>query len=79
MNGADVGVVERRGSLCFPLESGQRLRVLRYIVGEKRQRYVAVQPHIFGLVGNTHPTSTELLDNLVVGDGLADKGRRNPP
>src|SRR6201984_3846645 len=32
---ADVGMVERRGRLCFPLEASQRLWVLGDFMGEK--------------------------------------------
>ncbi len=35
MNGADVGMIQGRGRLGFPLEAAERLRVFGYIVGKK--------------------------------------------
>jgi hypothetical protein len=37
------------------------------------QSYRTMEPCVFGLVHNTHPTTTEFLDDAVVRDGLADE------
>jgi hypothetical protein len=43
-----------------------------YLVRQKLQGDEAVQLYILGLVDHTHPAATELLDEAVVRDGLAD-------
>ena len=45
---------------------------LGYLVQQKLQGDEAVQLYILGLVDHTHPAATELLDEAVVRDGLAD-------
>ena len=41
-------------------------------VGKELQGDVATELQVFRLVHNTHPAPTQLLDNAVVRDGLAD-------
>src|SRR5215469_17383118 len=72
--GADVWMVERRCCLRLSLKARQRLWVLRYIVREELQCHETMQPCVLGLVNHTHPAPAQLLDNAVVGDGLADEG-----
>ncbi len=56
----------------FPLKTFQRLRILRDIVGQKFQRDEAAKLGVLSLVDHTHAAATELLDDAVVRDGLAD-------
>ena len=44
------------------------------LVREEFQRHVAAQAGVFGFVDNTHAAAAQLLDDAVVGDGLADEG-----
>jgi hypothetical protein len=69
---ANVGMVQRGGSLGFALKAAECLRVFGYIVGQKLQSDKAVELDIFSLVDHTHATATELFDDAVVRDGLAD-------
>jgi hypothetical protein len=55
------------------LKPGQRLGVFGYRIRQKLQGDEAVQLHVLSLVNNTHPATTELLDNAVVRYGLADQ------
>ena len=73
MDGADIGMVESRGGLCFPLKAGQGLGVLRDVIGQELQGDKAVQGYIFGLVNDAHPTAAQLFNNAVVRDGLSDQ------
>jgi len=43
-----------------------------YLVRQKLQGDEAVQLYILGLAHHTHPAATELLDEAVVREGLAD-------
>ena len=72
INGADVRMVQCRGSFRFALKAGEGLRVSRNVVGQKLERYEAVEFHILGLVNHTHAATAQLLDDAVVRDGLAD-------
>jgi hypothetical protein len=50
----------------------QRLRVTSQFCRQKLQSYKATQPSVFGLINDTHPAAAELLDDAVMGNGLAD-------
>jgi len=76
VNGADVGMIQRRGGLRFAPETAQGLRVFGYFVRQKLERNKAIQSRVLGLVHNAHAAATELLDNAVVGDGLPNHERR---
>ena len=72
VDGADIGMIQRRGGLRFSLKAGQCLRVFGHVVGQKLQRDESVQSYVFGLVHHTHAAAAELFDNAVMRDGLAD-------
>ena len=72
MDGADIGMVQRRGRLRLPLEAGQGLSVFGDVNGQKLQGYKSVEGCVLGLVDNPHAAATQLLDDAVVRDGLAD-------
>src|SRR5208282_4398709 len=69
---ADVGMVQRRSSLGLALKARQRLRITGNVFRQKFKRHKTVKPRVLGLVDNSHAAATELLDNAVVRDGLAD-------
>ena len=69
---ADIGMVQRRGRLRLPLEAGQGLGVFGDVIGQELQGDKAVEGYVLGLVDHTHPAATQLLDDAVVRDGLAD-------
>ena len=77
VDGADVGMVQRRGGLRFTLETGQSLGVSGHLIGQELEGYKAVAARVLGLVDHTHPAAAELLDNAVVRDGLADHWRES--
>src|SRR5467141_1325930 len=72
MNGADIWMVQGRRSAGLSTETLQRLRVLRNFLREKFESDEASKLGIFGLVDHTHTTTTELLHDAVVRDGLPD-------
>src|SRR5271157_4555463 len=74
MNGTDVRVIQGRGRPRLPLETAERLRVVSNFVGQKLQGHETVQSDVLGLVNHAHSATTQLLDDAVMGDGLADKG-----
>ncbi len=72
VDGADVGVVQSRGSLGFALEAGQRLRISGHVVGKEFEGDETAEFQIFGFVDNAHPAPAELLDHAIVRDGLTN-------
>jgi hypothetical protein len=79
IDGADIGVVEGRSSLSFSLETSQCLGVSGDLVRQELQGNKTIERSVFGLVDHTLPAATELLDNAVVRDGLAQQWRRPAP
>src|SRR5271157_3649167 len=72
VDGADVGMVQRRGGASFAPEALQRLPVVSQIVGKELEGDEAAKTGVLGLIHHTHPAATELLDDAVVRDGCAD-------
>ena len=74
VDGADIGMIERRGGLRLALEAGQGLGVFSDVVGQKLERDEAVQSYVFSFVYHAHAATAELLENSIMRDGLADHG-----
>jgi hypothetical protein len=68
-------VVQRGRSLRLTLKAGKSLGVVGYCIRQEFQRDEAVQLHVLGSVDNSHSPATELLDNAVVRDCLANHWR----
>ena len=67
-------MVQSRSGLRFALETGEGLRISSDLIGQELQGDEAMQPGVLGLVHDTHPATTEFLDDAVVRDGLANHG-----
>ena len=72
MNGADVGVVQRRGGARLAAKAFQRLRILRSIVGKKLQSDETAEQRVFRLVHHSHSAAAKEFGDPVMGDGCAD-------
>ena len=72
VNGADIRMIQGRGSTRLTTEALQRLRVLRNVVGKKLQSDETSERSVFGLVDHTHATTAQLPDDAIVRNGLAD-------
>jgi hypothetical protein len=72
VNRADVRMIERRGSEGFPLELFAGGRIILQFLRQKLQGDMAVQLDVFGFVHHTHAAATELFQDPIVRDGLAD-------
>src|ERR1017187_6938634 len=77
VNGADVGMVQSRGSLRFTLETGESLCVFSNVIWQELQGHEAVKLYVFSPVDDTHPASTEFLQDTVVRDSLVDHWRES--
>ncbi len=69
---ADVRVLERGGGARLTAQTLQRLRVVPHVVGQELQRDAPAELEVFGLVDDAHAAAAQLLEDPVVGDGLAD-------
>src|SRR6266849_893586 len=77
VDGADVRMIQCRGSLGFALKTAECLRVFGYVVGQELESNETTKLHILGLVNHTHPATAELLNDAVVRDGSADQSERD--
>ena len=74
VNGADVGMIQRRSGLCFALETRERLGIRRNGIRQKFQRDKTQQACVFRLVNDAHPPAANPLDNAIVRDCLVHSG-----
>jgi hypothetical protein len=71
VDGADAGVVERRGRARLALEALERLGILCHLRGQELERDLPAELAVLGLVHDAHPAAAELRRHPVVGH-LAD-------
>src|ERR1019366_5783340 len=74
---ADVRVVQRGGSLGFPLETAEGLCVVGDFVGKELQGDVTTELEVFRLEDHAHPAAAELFDDAVARNCLADHWRES--
>ena len=67
-------MIQSGRGLGFPTKTFQCLRVFRQFLGQELQRDEPMQLDILGLIDHTHAAATELLQDAIVRDGLADHG-----
>ena len=72
VNRTDVGVIQSGGGLGFALKTAERLGIASDFVGKEFQSDEAVQAGVLSLVNHAHAAATELFDDAIVGNGLAD-------
>ena len=77
VDGADVGMVQRRRRPRLSAEAFQGLRVFGHRFRQELQSDHAAEFEVLGLVDHTHPAATELLDDAVVRDGLPEHWRES--
>ena len=70
---ANVRMIQRGGRLRFALKAAENLRIFGYVVRQKLQRHKAAELQILSLVDHTHAAATELFDDPVVRNSLADE------
>jgi hypothetical protein len=70
IDGADVGVIQSRGSARFALEAFEGLVVAGNIVGQELQCHTAAEAEVFSFIDHTHPATTEFFQDAIVGDRL---------
>src|SRR5712692_4247988 len=72
VNGADVRMIQRGSRAGFALQTLERARIAGQFRRQEFEGYVTAEPGIFGLVDNTHPTFSQLLNHTVMGNGISD-------
>jgi len=75
MNGDDLRVVQRRGGFGPLDESSFALGVSDLLGGQDLDCDKAIEARVPHLVDHPHPAFAQLLEDLVVADGLANHGR----
>ena len=74
----DVRMVESGGGTRLALEALDGLWIRRQFARQEFQGYPSPQSRVIGGVDHTHPTATEALDDLVMGDRLTNHDWRDP-
>jgi hypothetical protein len=74
VDGADGGVVERRGRLRFAHETLARGGVAEPVGGDEFDRHIAAQGGVVGEVHRTHAAGAERTNQTVLGAGLERVG-----
>ena len=72
INRADVGMVEGGGGPRFAAETFQSLRIAGNVIGEELEGNETAELGVFGLVDHTHAAATQLFNNAIVRNCLAD-------
>ena len=75
VNGADVGMIERRGGLGLAPETLQSRAVPGESLRQELERDESVQPGVFGLVDDAHTPAAQFLEDTVVRNSLAHHRR----
>jgi hypothetical protein len=73
---ANIRVVQRRRCASLALEAFQCGGIRAEFGRKKLQRYVPAERFVLSLIDNTHATTTQLVQDAVVRDGLADHWSR---
>ena len=78
IDGGDIGVVETRQDLRFPLEPGQAIRIVREFVRQDLERDLTVELRVGGLPDLAHPALADESGHLVVAEaGLRSHRHRS--
>src|SRR5260370_20375120 len=72
VNGADVGVIQRRSGARFAVNALVGRMVLGELFRKKLQAHEAPEPQVLGFVDDAHAAAAELFHNTIVGDGAAN-------
>ena len=65
-------MIQPRRGLCLALKPQPLVVIVKRLSGKELQGNRALQLEVFRLIDDAHTTFTDLLDDLVVRDGLAD-------
>ena len=71
----DVGVVQSGQQLGLTLETGEAVGICRESLGQEFDRSLAVERSVDSLPDHAHPALADLLDQAVMGQGLAGLDR----
>ena len=72
VDGADVGMIERRGRPGLTPETLKSQRIVGQIIGQELQRHKAAQARVFGLIDDAHTAAAEPFQDAVVRDRSVD-------
>ena len=72
VDGADVGMVQRRGGARLAAESLDRLRVWGNIFRKEFESDVAAEADVLGPIDNAHASAAKLFDDGVMRNGATN-------
>lgn len=68
----DIRMIQGSDGFCFALKAGAAFFVLGQLIGEDLEGDLPVQLGVFGQIDIAHTAGANLLQDIVVGEGLAD-------
>ncbi len=72
IDGADVGVVQSRGSAGLAAEPVEHRKLAGDLIRQEFERDEAAQAAVLGLVHYAHSPTAKFFDHSIMGDGFAD-------
>ena len=72
VDGTNIGMIQSGCRTRLPAKAFERLRVSRQFIREEFEGDETAKLGVLSFIDHTHPATTELLDDVVVRDGLAD-------
>ena len=72
VDGADVGVIQRRCGTRLAAEPSKSLGILGEVRGQGLQRSEALQPRVLSFVDHAHSAAAQLLDDAIVRERVTD-------
>jgi hypothetical protein len=76
VNRADVGMFQCQGGSGLTLEAFHCMAITGQLIGQEFQGDLTAEPSVLGLVDDAHTAATELLDDAVMRDSLANHGEK---
>jgi len=74
VDGANVGMIEGRGSLGFAPKASESMRIASDIGREEFQGDAAVEADVLGLIDHAHSAAAEFFEDEVMRDGKTNQG-----
>src|SRR5208337_1671207 len=75
----DVRMIQCSSSSGFAQEAFEGLCIARIVTEKELQRDVSAESRVLGAINHTHPATTQLLNDTVMGYDLIDEGIGEPP
>jgi len=77
LDGANIGMIQRRSGLRLPPETSQGCWIAGQLLGKELDGDEAIKAAVFRFVNDAHSATAKSFNNAVMRDELVDHGRRD--